>query len=172
MFVLRYTKKILDRIRPVVPEIIPRSTTGLGDWYATLLFTRPTQLVLLVSEASRLPILMPARELSSLAERLPNAVGSVLKALKLPDKLIARELAEMSEVVFAPTASRSLLGSLNDFAFMAKWALEREPHLTHDALSLELAGTPVSPLNGRRPADIVGGGVLAGLPDHDVRRMR
>lgn len=60
MFTLRCTAKLLARLKasPVVEMGTP--TSRLGDWYAHLLFTRPTQLVLCVSERTLLSVLILA----------------------------------------------------------------------------------------------------------------
>ena len=52
----------------------------------------------------------------------------------------------MSETVIARTASRSVLGTLNDFSQMLKWQLwgVPEPNLTVE--SVRLSRTPVEPL--------------------------
>ena len=64
MMTLRCTQKLLDRLSLSgnldTPETLS-PTSMLGDWYATILFTRPSQLVLAVSEKSRLCLLLPAR---------------------------------------------------------------------------------------------------------------
>jgi hypothetical protein len=74
MLVLRCTRKLLERL-PAFPAPAV-STTVLGDWYATILMVRPAHLVLLVNERSRLPVVLLARELSTLLERIPVAAPS------------------------------------------------------------------------------------------------
>src|SRR5450830_833438 len=115
MLVLRCTQKLLKRIGPPVADP-PESTTALGDWYAQPLAVGHQRYVLLVSERSRLPILMPARNVKHLAARFPKGLG-------VPAAVISQELAEAGEIVVAKTDSRSLLGTLNDFSHMLKWQL-------------------------------------------------
>ena len=58
--VLHCARKLLARLPTPTEPPVRRSTTALGDSYATLLFARPQQLLFLVSEISRLPIVVPA----------------------------------------------------------------------------------------------------------------
>jgi hypothetical protein len=107
MLVLRCTRKLLDRLRlePATTEL--PSTTVLGDWYATILITRPAHLVLLVNERSRFPVVLPARELSTLPDRIPEAIADVLSDLGADASVIARERAAMGEISCDTTRSRS-----------------------------------------------------------------
>ena len=77
MLVVRCTAKLLSRLKVRSTAPSGPSTTALGDWYATILPVRPAHLVLLVNEASRLPVVLPARELSTLGGRIPDATADV-----------------------------------------------------------------------------------------------
>jgi hypothetical protein len=61
----------------------------------------------------------------------------------------------MSEIAFGRTRNRSLLGTLNDFAFMAQAGTARrsEPE-TPEELMRFLAQTPILPLDGASPIDL------------------
>ena len=155
MVILRCTRKLLTRLREPAAEVAPGlSTTTLGDWYADILFTARQYVVLCVSEHARVPVIIPARELKTLASRLPDALAQVLTDLTIPSASIARELSEMNDVQFAKTASRSLLGTINDYAIAVTWALAEEPGLTLHRLSVQLTNTPVGPMKYDRPADV------------------
>ena len=58
----------------------------------------------------------------------------------------------MSEIAFGPTMNRSLLGTLNDFAFMAQQgdANRAEPESPEELMRF-LAQTPILPLDGASP---------------------
>lgn len=153
MLVIRPTQKLAKRLRvELLPEAEP-STTVLGDWYCTLLFTRPKQLILAVSEKSRLPLLFPAAGEHSFEVRLLAALGMTLMALEVPIPAIAREQADLSvETVYAKTASRSLLGTINDFTFALDAYLPESDKLLEAALWL--ACTPIRPMQWARPVDV------------------
>jgi hypothetical protein len=60
----------------------------------------------------------------------------------------------MDSVRFAKTASRSLLGTMNDYAIPVTWAPVHEPGVSLHHLSVRLADTPVGPMNYDCPADV------------------
>lgn len=145
MVTIRCTKKLLERIAASSAETAP-PTTRLGDWHAKPVAVGHQRLVLLVSERSRLPVLMWARDAKRLARSFPDALARVLWGLGIEAAAINRELEATRDVVIAPTNDRSLLGTLNDFAHMLRWQLADRPDLDLVAAALELAHTPVRPL--------------------------
>jgi hypothetical protein len=58
----------------------------------------------------------------------------------------------MSTIAFGKTKNRSLLGTLNDFAFMAQRGTgrRRDPESPEDLMRF-LARTPILPLDGANP---------------------
>lgn len=114
MFTLRCTRKLLKRLgaRPSSEAITP--TTVLGDWYANLLYRRPQQLVLAMSERSLLCVLVPAAPGRRLGQRLRDAAGELLLEIGVPLPLVAAELQSMEPMSIGATTSRSVLGCMND----------------------------------------------------------
>ncbi|MES2977923.1 MAG: hypothetical protein V4731_05820 [Pseudomonadota bacterium] len=143
-YTLHCTKKLLARIKPPVMEGGPPSTNLLGNWYATAVFWKP-QVALLVNEATLLPVLMPLAPASNLAERFPQHLALVLAAHGVAQKLIDHEVEKMREARHAKTASRSLLGMMNEFTFLAEVyrGMERDADLL--TLAIKLSKTPCSP---------------------------
>jgi hypothetical protein len=85
----------------------------------------------------------------------PEAVCDRLAVVGVPAAHIAEERARMSEMVFGRTRNRSLLGTMNDFAFMAQ-SVDRSravPETLEELMSF-LAETPILPLKGARPIDL------------------
>lgn len=161
MVVLRGTRKLLTRLQ-TRPEAEPgRSTTMLGDWYADILFTDRQNVLLCISEHARLPIVISARDLGTFPSRLAAALAAVLTELSIPRPLVERELDGMTTAQFATTASRSLLGTMNDYAIAVTWALAEEPGLSLHRLSVRLADTPVGPMQGARAVDVAYGRLVA-----------
>ena len=154
MVVIRCTQKLLRRLPGSDWEPSRRSSTVLGDWCGNLLFLGPRRILIFISQHSRLPVLLPARDLARLPAVFPLAVSDVLRGVGVPTPHITRELEAMSEARFAPTNSRSLLGSLNDFTLHIRWwfATRRERPLLE--MALELSETPVSPLRYEHPSAV------------------
>ena len=145
MFSLHATKKLLDRVKPAELGAVERPTTALGNWYGTALFWK-SHTALLVNEKTLLPVLLPLAPVATLAERFPRQLGLVLAACGVNREFIADELAQMTQVRFAKTANRSVLGMVNQFSVLAEGYrdyLETQDLLT---LSMKLADTPCSPL--------------------------
>jgi hypothetical protein len=158
MVALRCTAKLLARVG-APQEVTEPATNALGDWYACPLALGHQRFVLLISEHSRLPVLMAGRDLKHLADNFPDALMKVLWVLGIPAAAIQRELEASREAVIAKTNSRSHLGTLNDFADMLRWQLHGQQDLALVQVAIGLARTPVRPL---RPL---------GFPDKVTRQL-
>ena len=77
-------------------------------------------MALVVNERTLLPVLLPLAPAATLAQRFPVALRDVLRALDMPVEFIDSEIDGMSEVVYAKTANRSVLGVMNEFAYLAE----------------------------------------------------
>lgn len=148
VLVVRGTKKVLDRIGGVTASDSDLSTTRLGDWYVNVLFWKP-QLALFVNEVTLLPVVMPFAPASTLLARFPATLHNHLQTHGVGRDFVEVEVAEMNEVRTAKTASRSILGVMNEFKFLAE--VETQFVDEHDllSLSLRLAETPCGPLYKR-----------------------
>ena len=142
------TKKLLDRIRPLVTGPAPVSAGILSNWYATALFWKP-QLALFVHEETLLPVLMPLAPTSSLAERFPAYLATMLNAIGVDASFIAVHVAAMGEVQYAKTSNRSVLGIMNQFSYLAEGYRDYLQTTDLLELSLKLAHVPCSPLYKR-----------------------
>jgi len=148
MVTLRCTQKLLRRLG-VEPRSAGMPTTVLGDWYGTLIVARPAHLVLSVSEVTLLPVVFAAAPLSGLVPRFRDAVGGVLRALRVADDALDREMLEMADVTVSATSNRRVLGSMNDFLRMLTYELEMGPSLP--GASLRLPEAPCGPIGMESP---------------------
>ena len=117
-YTIHATKKLLDRVKKPVVDPIDVPSTMLGNWYANALMWRP-QVALFVNETTLLPVFVPLAPAKGLAERFPDQLGLVLEAIGVPVDFVSQEVLAMGDAVFAKTANRSVLGSMNDFAYLA-----------------------------------------------------
>jgi hypothetical protein len=166
MVIVRATKKLLDRLGPPTSAAEQASTTLLGDWYATAWFWRP-QVALLVSEVTLLPVLMPLAPAATLLQRFGSQLAAVLDAHDTPAEFIDAELQEMDEVRLAKTASRSVVGIMNEFTYLADAWCQDEPDLL--ALAVRLAATPCGPLYKRHISPDRELATLIAAKPHDQR---
>ncbi len=119
VLVIRGTKKLRDRVKGQIAGGDDRSTTVLGDWFATALFWRP-QVALLVNRRTLLPVFVPLAPAATLTARVPAAIAGALRAHGASEAFIDAELAAMSDVCIAPTDDRSVLGVMNEFAMIGE----------------------------------------------------
>ena len=153
MVVIRDTQKLLRWLAPAKPVDEP-STTQLGDWYGHLINVGRIRLVLFISERSRLPVVLPGRDLAKVANHLAAGLEQVLVSMQVPTTLVRRELAAMSDVLFAPTNSRSLLETINDFTNLLEWELDQNPRANLLDLSLKMGQTLMRTFGYGNPAEI------------------
>jgi hypothetical protein len=171
VFTLHGTQKLRDRAKQALVESAPESTTWLGDWYGTVLFWRP-QLALLVNEQTLFPTLMGLAPAATLLERFPVALDRTMTSAGIERRFIEVELAEMGEGAWAKTASRSVLGVMNEFAFLAGDLRQRLMIDDPVELSLRLARVPCSPLYRRHitPGRELEAAVAAWMAEHGPER--
>jgi hypothetical protein len=155
MVVLRYTQKLLVRLKQVGDLPTVESTARLGDWYGNIPRIGQRQHLLFISERSRLPFVIPIREAKQLSTVFPDAVCEMLVNVGVTASDIADERLRMSDLAFGRTRNRSLLGTLNDFAFIAQSmdARRAEPE-SPEELMRSLAQTPILPPDGAQPIDL------------------
>lgn len=153
---MRCTEKLRKKLRlPKLEEEAPASTTGLGDWFGNPVSTRHARVILLVSERSRLAVLVHARQLDRFERRFADAVADLLLDIGVPAESVAREREAMNDLVYARTNSRSVLGTMNDYTFALRIHLEEEPEKTLHEIALILSTTPVGPLGYDSPEKVV-----------------
>lgn len=151
MYTIHATRKLLDRVKQPVDASVVEPSTALGNWYATAILWKP-QIALFVNERTLLPVLVPLAPATGLAARFPEQLGRVLEGLGTPLEFGLQEVGAMDEAVYAKTVNRSVVGSMNDFVFLA--GVHREHGEAEDLvrLSVRLASTPCGPLFKRHGA--------------------
>jgi len=144
---------LLVRLKQVDAPPTIESTTRLGDWYGNTLQLGRRRALIFISERSRLPVLIPIRDANRLRTVFPEAVCQMLKVVGIPTADIAEERFRMSVIGFGRTRSRTLLGTLNDYSFMAGASAVAQNESFDDIVRF-LAKTPIMPLDGARPIEL------------------
>jgi hypothetical protein len=147
MFTVRCTKRLLARLKVSPAAAPPEPTTRLGDWYANFVQVGQRRLVLLVSDRTFLPVVIPAAPIGTIVERFRDALTENLQTLGIDGANIDRELAEMAEAIIGPTRNRQVTGVLVDLAKALTYYAE--PSLSLLECSSKLAETPLGPLYGK-----------------------
>jgi hypothetical protein len=153
---LRCTQRLLKRLRVTPEQDLAEPQNRLGHWYANILNIGPNRLVIATSERTLLTVIVPIRDSPRLRERIREAVHDMLFRLQIPPDLTADEVRGMNRMAFGRTANRSVLGSINDFTFLAKHCFADAPGPVELAdVQLYLAGTPCGALKYRLPTEEV-----------------
>lgn len=158
MIVLRCTQRLLKAsgIKPV--EEPPAPTAPLGEWYANIVSLpfRGRSLVVFVHGGTLLSVVAPGRVLGTTVPTFRRRLPNLLQRLDLPQPWVDAHTAALSEVCFARTASRSVLGSMNDIAVQI-WvdaeSVRSFDQLDLDRLESRLAGVIFGALAYRCPID-------------------
>jgi hypothetical protein len=137
VFTLRCTRKLLRRLGATPSSEAIAPSTVLGDWTANLLYTRPQQLVLAMNERSLLCVLVPAAPGERVGLRLREAVAELLLEIGVPAGAVKTEVQAMEPMAIGATASRAILGCMNDAAFQL--SQRRAPGVSLRDLGLQLA---------------------------------
>lgn len=114
------------------------------------MFWKP-QLALLVNERTLLPVLLPLAPADTLPERVAPALRRVLAARRVDPAFIDREVAAMAGVVVAKTFNRSVVGTMNEFAFEARVYRDLGDAADLVGLAIRLAETPCSAIGYNSP---------------------
>jgi hypothetical protein len=103
----------------------------------------------LVNEQTLLPVLMPLAPSATVPSRIGPEIAATLTAHHASAAIVDGELGQMHDCRFAPTANRSVVGIMNEFAFLADVYRRNDPDLDLLQMAVTLASTPCSPLYHR-----------------------
>lgn len=108
---------------------------------------------------------MPLAPAATLPTRFPEVLAIMLQAHGWDAAKIDAEMQHMCEYEIAKTANRSVVGTLNEFAFPARvWIEEQDVPPDLHRLSMKLADVPRKPLRYDSPAQRVRALALSATP--------
>jgi hypothetical protein len=99
---------------------IPADTEGLGNWYANLIRIDRKKCLLFTNEKTLYSFLIPnvkKATLKNIVDEFRVNVSFNLQSERFSLDIINKAMQEYSEIGFAKTASRQVLGSMNQIAF-------------------------------------------------------
>ena len=157
MITFRCTKKLRKYLGIIPTENVQLPTAALGDWYANLIPTFAGDLILFISEKSLLTVAIPSWESHRLVPLFRIRVANLLWMIGIPQKIIVREISHFDKVQFSKTASRSILASMNDFAWhyqiMADEAVDKAG-LSLSKAEYKMTQMPCGALDYQFPVDV------------------
>jgi hypothetical protein len=151
MFSFRCTKALTKKLGLPVTDNPPPPTTCLGDWYGHVLNLGHQRLMIFISEKSLFPIILHLREHHRLLDAFQHKLADMLIWLDIDVHLISAELEHMQEFQIAPTANRSVLGSLNDFINLSKHSYYYSDSFNLHSTELWLVQVPCKPIDYDSP---------------------
>ena len=167
MTAFRCTAKLLKamKAKPVAEPVPP--SNRLGEWTANLIRVSQVQLVLAVSEPTRFGVVIDAVPYKLIPERFAQALFKALLHLEVPADMAAAEAESMRDMQLAASNSRSVLGTLNQFAVQIKSDLWHGQAASARELTERLSEIVViKPKHIGFPADRVREAFGLSLPDH------
>lgn len=154
--ILRCTKKLLDVIRP---EQLATTNPDGSDWYTNLLSFDRRKCLLLTHTDTLFTIFEPevrASDLRSTHALVEHLIGRELLSEALPRGTFGDLGTE--ELLIAKTANRSVLGCMNDIAYLCEDAVIRAGSLARTdvrSLNRALRRNINSTRDYQRPIDLV-----------------
>jgi hypothetical protein len=139
MTAFRCTTKLLKAMKKA-PETDPAPTHNrLGEWTATRVRVGRIQLVLAVSEPTRFAVAIDAAPYATAPQRFAGALLAALLDLEIPADLAIAEVEAMLPLQVAASNSRSVLGSLNQYAWQADCAIYSRDAISAREVTRDLA---------------------------------
>lgn len=121
MTLLHCTAKLLKELgKPPLQTPDEPNKEGLGNWYANLLRIDRKKCILFTNEKTLYSFLIPKvkkENLKNIIDEFLFNLNMNLQAEGFPLTVINRVMQEYTDIGFAKTASRQVLGSMNEFAF-------------------------------------------------------
>jgi len=118
---LHCTQKLLKELgNPPLQSPDNLHSTGLGNWYANLLRIDRRKCILFTNEKTLYSFLIPRvkkENLKNIVDEFLFYLNMNLQAEGFSIEVINRVLQEYTDIGFAKTASKKILGSMNQLAF-------------------------------------------------------
>ncbi len=155
MMTLNCTRKLAKRLPLPMVENPQPSTNRLGPWCANSFNVGRFPLIILTNERTLLSVVIPFKDIRSVHIRFLTSLEVLFHSIALSSSQIRDELQEMKVVQFMENTNRRTLGSMNDFVFHVRAALDDNRNDTLEDIAFHLSGIPCAPLKYGFPRDAV-----------------
>ncbi len=156
MISIRCTARAAKALGVVASTDVPPGTSPLGDWYVNLVPTSSGGAFLFMNELNLLAVVVP-RDTFNPLNTFVARVANLLSMIGVPNARIERELEHFRDVRVGKTASKRVLGVLNDLAWRLQEAVERtspRKKLSLSDFELWLAKMPQATLEWRTASEL------------------
>jgi hypothetical protein len=169
MTALRCTAKLLKAMKATPEVSLQPARNRLGEWTANLIRVGRVQLVIAVSEPTRMGVAIDAAPYASVPSRLCDALLAALLDLGIEPADALAEIGSMLPLQIAVTSSRSVLSAVNQYAWQAECGVYSRGARSAAAATRDFADMVVlKPEHIGFPADRVR--EAFGLPPREPRR--
>ncbi len=162
--IFRLSQKLAKKLKVALKSVALPDENPFADWSAHLFTARRTQYIILTNTSSLYSVLMLGKGITDDSLFLNAALAHIRESLcREGMEFIFRNFIEPAsrEVAFSKPLNRSVIGSMNDLVFQAKFLLtEREE--SSSEVSSQLDETPMSALRYRNPREVFKGLGISG----------
>jgi hypothetical protein len=153
--IFRITQKLAKKIKSVPVPALPRHDYPLLDWTANLFMVSRWQCIILTNSASLYSVVFPGKG-------VPNEQALVVQGMKALEDCLTRDgilglydfdiVPAIDSIDFCKAGDKSILASMNQLVFDAKWQLLEMGHPL-SLVNQRLNRTPMSKLEYRYAFD-------------------
>ena len=157
MITLRCTKKLRNYLEIGITKELKPTSSIMGDWYANLVPTVAGDLILFTNQKTLLSAILPVSEISEFEALFVLRVVNVFGLIGIPVDIARGEIKKFFPIQYAKTDNRSILGTMNDYAYQLQmWAelSSEENPLSLSDVEYELSQNPCGAMNYRSPIEV------------------
>ena len=125
------TKKLADALKIKVFEVVPLRRNPLFEWHANLFVYQRRKGIIVMNNLTRYSVVLyglKAEHFKKFNELVLSAIEQTFRAEGFSDEVISNYVRTGSQVIYAKSNDRSILGQLVDVQYHLEWRLdERAP---------------------------------------------
>ena len=156
--IFRISQRLGKKIKVAPPKVLPDHENPFCDWSAHLFTANRAQYVIVTNTHSLYSIVMYGQGITDDSVFIDRALSAMREFMKSDGFQFQYErfiVPESHTVLFSKNTNRSVIGSMNDLIFQAKFGLIEGEVSPHRA-SKEINETPASMLNYDNPREAFG----------------
>jgi len=142
------TKKLADALKIEVIDVVPIKREPLYEWHANLFVFNRRKGVILMNNKTRFSVVLyglTAEHFHQFKTIALSAIEQTFRAEGFTDDIILNYVRTSSQVIYAKSSDRSILGQINDVLYMMQYM---EDYLPADdiymiELSKQMSRTPM-----------------------------
>jgi len=121
------TKKLADALKIKVFEVVPIRRNPLYEWHANLFVFNRRKGVVIMNNLTRYSVVLyglKSEHFKKFDELALSAIGQTFRAEGFSDEVVSNFVRTCSQVIYAKSSDRSILGQLVDVQYHLEWRLD------------------------------------------------